>query len=313
MKDESQRINPPRVWRVGLIGLGRMGSRMGQRILAAGYPLAVYDINPSTAEPLLAAGAHWAAEPAQLARTSELILISVTNTDQVDAVLFAQDGVAAAATPGSVVVDLSTVSPLATQLFAVRLAEKGIDMLDAPVSGGSQGAYNGTLSMMVGGDSQVLEGIRPVLACLATTITHIGDHGMGQAAKMVNQVVLVGNILAMSEGLLLAERCGLDLPKTLQAIQGGAAGSWMLTNLAPKVVARDWRPSFTIELQLKDLRIALQTADALGVPLQGTAQVFQLYRTLAAQGHAQDGNHSLIQALDALAHGALQEIDDETV
>ncbi len=227
--------------------------------------------------------------------------------------LFAQDGVAEAAAPGTVVVDLSTISPLATQQFAARLAVKGIDMLDAPVSGGSQGAKNGTLSMMVGGDSRVLEGIRSVLACLATTITHVGSHGMGQATKMVNQVVLVGNILAMSEGLLLAERYGLDLAQTLKAIQGGAAGSWMLTNLAPKVIARDWTPSFTIELQLKDLRIALQTADALGIPLLGTAQVFQLYRTLATQGHAQDGNHSLIQALEALAHGVLQEIDDETV
>jgi 3-hydroxyisobutyrate dehydrogenase len=176
----------------------------------------------------------------------------------------------------------------------------GIDMLDAPVSGGSEGARRGTLSAMVGGDARVLERVWVVLEALTAAITHVGGHGVGQAVKMVNQVVLVGNIMAMSEGLLLARAYGLDLEKTLKAIQGGAAGSWMLSNLAPKVAARDWTPSFTIDLQLKDLRIALETADACGAPLLGTSQIFQLYRTLAATGHGGEGNHSLVQALEAL-------------
>ena len=173
-------------------------------------------------------------------------------------------------------------------------------MLDAPVSGGSEGASKGTLAAMVGGSQAVLDHVRPVLDVLTRTVTHVGDSGSGQAVKMVNQVILVGNVMAMSEGILLAKHYGLDLEAVLQAVQGGAAGSWMLSNLAPSVINEDWNPSFTIELQLKDLRIALDTADRLGVPLPGTAQIFQLYRSIAARGKGQDGNHSLIQALYAL-------------
>jgi len=288
---------------VGMIGLGRMGSGMAQRLLEAGFPLTIYDVNVSAASALLSAGAVWAGSPGEVGQACRVILISVPNTQIVEQVLFGAHGLAEGAQAGSVVVDMSTISPLATQQFAARLAEKGVELLDAPVSGGSEGARRGTLSAMVGGDAQVLERVSPVLSVVANRITHVGGHGVGQAVKMVNQVIVVGNIMAMSEGLLLAERYGLDLEKTLSAVQGGAAGSWMLSNLAPKVIRRDWTPSFTIELQLKDLRIALETADAFGVPLLGTSQIFQLYRSLAAQGHSQDGNHSLIQALENLVEG----------
>jgi 3-hydroxyisobutyrate dehydrogenase-like beta-hydroxyacid dehydrogenase len=288
------------ITQVGLIGLGRMGSAMGQRILDGGFKLTVYDINPSSGNILIGHGARGAISPAEVAKNSQVILVSVPNTEAVDQVLWGLEGVASAAQPGSVVVDMSTISPLATREFAAKLAEKGIAMLDAPVSGGSEGARNGTLSAMVGGEESILEYVRPVLSILTNKITHVGEHGVGQAVKIVNQVILVGNIMAMSEGLLLAKSYGLDLERTLQAVQSGAAGSWMLTNLAPKVIQRDWTPSFTIELQLKDLRIALETADACGAPLLGTAQIFQLYRSLAARGHAQEGNHALIQALEIL-------------
>jgi 3-hydroxyisobutyrate dehydrogenase len=304
---EKLNTDTPKGLRVGLVGVGLMGSGMGQRLLAAGYPLTVRDVHRQKAEPLLADGASWAESPANLARESEVILLSLPNTESVESVLFGEGGVVEGARQGSVVVDMSTIAPLAAQDFAAQLAERGIGMLDAPVSGGSEGARSGKLSTMVGGQAAVLERVRPVLSVLASTITHVGEHGAGQAVKMVNQVVLVGNVLAMSEGILLAQRYGLNLEGTLKAIQEGAAGSWMLSNLAPKVIRRDWTPSFSIELQLKDLRIALETADSLGVPLLGTSQVFQLYRSIAARGGDQDGNHSLIQALEALAGFRIDE------
>ena len=306
--DEHQEIGVNPDLCVGLIGLGRMGSGMARCLARAGFSLWVNDIDRQLAQALLLeAKATWADSAAELAAQCQVILVSVPNTAAVEEVLFGPQGVATGARPGTVVVDMSTISPLATRQFAERLRFNSIEMLDAPVSGGSEGARKGTLSTMVGGDPAVLERVRPVLSALASSITHMGGHGVGQAVKMVNQVVLVGNIMAMSEGLLLAEHYGLDLEKTLKAIQGGAAGSWMLSNLAPKVIARDWTPSFTIELQVKDLRIALETADACGVPLLGTAQIFQLYRSLIAQGLAQDGNHALIQALEFLAGRAAQD------
>jgi len=286
--------------KIGLIGIGRMGRGMGNRILHAGFPLTVHDIQPEAGADLLAGGACWAQTPAELARDADVILLSLPATEIVETVLFGELGVVQSIQSGCVVIDTSTISPVATRLFAQRLAEKGASMLDAPVSGGSEGASKGTLAAMVGGSQAVLDHVRPVLDVLTRTVTHVGDSGSGQAVKMVNQVILVGNVMAMSEGILLAKHYGLDLEAVLQAVQGGAAGSWMLSNLAPSVINEDWNPSFTIELQLKDLRIALDTADRLGVPLPGTAQIFQLYRSIAARGKGQDGNHSLIQALYAL-------------
>jgi 3-hydroxyisobutyrate dehydrogenase len=305
--NDRQTPKPAVPMRVGLIGLGRMGKGMGHRVLEAGFPLTVRARHRQSGASLLAAGATWAESPAELARSSKVALLSLPNETAVEEVLFGSNGLVEGISSGAIVIDLSTISPAAAKEFAERLGEHGVELLDAPVSGGSEGARRGTLSAMVGGDAEALERAHPVLEVLATTITHIGGHGMGQAAKMVNQVVVVGNIMSMSEGLLLASRYGLDVEKTLRALQGGAAGSWMLSNMATRVIERDWTPSFTIELQLKDLRIALETADACGIPLLGTSMVFQLYRALAAHGFDQDGNHSLIRALEALATGSSEE------
>jgi 3-hydroxyisobutyrate dehydrogenase len=174
-------------------------------------------------------------------------------------------------------------------------------MLDAPVSGGSEGAARGTLSIMVGGEAAALQRAMPVLQAMGKRITHVGPHGAGQTVKLVNQVMVVGNCLAMAEGLLLAQAGGVDLNKALEAVSGGAAGSWMLSNRGPQILARDWRPGFTIALQQKDLRLVLEAADQQGVPLPGTALIFQLYRTLEAKGLSGDGNHALVKALEALA------------
>lgn len=174
-------------------------------------------------------------------------------------------------------------------------------MLDAPVSGGSEGAARGTLSIMVGGEADQVSRAMPILEAMGKTITHVGGHGAGQTVKLVNQILVVVNMLAVGEGLLFAQAGGLDLQKTLDAVTQGAAGSWMLSNRGPQVIARDWRPGFTIDLQQKDLRLVLEAADENGVPLLGTALVFQLYRTLQQAGLGSEGNHALVKALERLA------------
>jgi 3-hydroxyisobutyrate dehydrogenase len=199
------------------------------------------------------------------------------------------------------VIDMSTISPQATQEIAAALDEKGVAMLDAPVSGGSEGAAKGTLSIMVGGEAADLERAMPALQAMGKTITHVGGQGAGQTVKLVNQILVVVNDLAMCEALLFAQAGGVDLEKALAAVTGGAAGSWMLANRGPQIIRRDWRPGFTIDLQQKDVRLILSAADQLGVPLPGTALVFQLFRTLQAQGIGAEGNHALIKALEHLA------------
>ena len=176
-----------------------------------------------------------------------------------------------------------------------------IHWLDAPISGGSEGAAKGTLSIMVGGDAFQLERAMPFLGSVGATITHVGPQGAGQLVKAVNQILVVVTQLGVSEALLLAEAGGLDLDATLRAVAGGAAGSWMLSNRGPQMIERDWTPGFTIDLQQKDLRIVLETADALGVPVMGTSLVFQLYRSLQQRGMGDDGNHALVRALEGLA------------
>ena len=174
-------------------------------------------------------------------------------------------------------------------------------MLDAPISGGSEGAANGTLSIMVGGAADQFERAMPVFQAMGKTITHVGATGAGQTVKLVNQVLVVGNCLAMCEALMLAQAGGVDLTKTFDAVSKGAAGSWMFTNHAPQIIAHDWRPGFTVDLQQKDLRLVLDAADELGVPVPGTALIFNLYRTLEARGLGAEGNHALVKALENLA------------
>ena len=183
----------------------------------------------------------------------------------------------------------------------VRLNEQGAQMLDAPISGGSEGAANGTLSIMIGGEAAQVERAMPYFRAMGTAITHVGAQGAGQTVKLVNQILVVVNMLAVSEALLFAQAGGLDLEKTLEAVTGGAAGSWMLSNRGSQAIVRDWRPGFTIDLQQKDLRLVLEAADQLGVPLVGTSTCFHLYRTLQARGLGDEGNHAMIKALEHLA------------
>jgi 3-hydroxyisobutyrate dehydrogenase len=287
--------------RIGFIGLGIMGQGMARNLLRAGYALTVWNRTASKMEPLVAEGATGAASPAELARHCDVVITCVSDTPDVEAVVLGQNGAIHGLQPGSLLIDMSTISPQVTRDIAARLAGKGASMLDAPVSGGSEGAANGMLSIMVGGEPDQVRRAIPVLEAMGKTITHVGGHGAGQTVKLVNQILVVVNMLAAGEALLFAQAGGLDLQKTLEAVSQGAAGSWMLSNRGPQVIAREWRPGFTVDLQQKDLRLILEAADETGVPVLGTALVFQLYRTLQQAGLGSEGNHALVKALERLA------------
>lgn len=287
--------------RIGFIGLGIMGRGMVANLLKAGLPVRVWNRTASRMDPLVQAGAEAGKDPADVASGSEIVITCVSDTPDVEEVILGERGVISGARPGSLVVDMSTISPSVTREVGDRLGEEGLAMLDAPISGGSEGAANGTLSIMVGGAEDQVERAMPAFRAMGKTITHVGPIGAGQTVKLVNQIVVVVNMLAVGEGLLFAEAAGVDLAKTLDAITGGAAGSWMLQNRGPQVIERDWRPGFMIDLQQKDLRLALDAADEMGVPLLGTATVFQLYRTLQRAGLGTEGNHALAKALERLA------------
>ena len=286
--------------KIGYIGLGIMGQGMARNLLKAGFPLSVWNRTASKAEALAAEGATAKATPAEVAADSDIILVCVSDTPDVEAVILGENGVIHGAKAGSLVIDCSTISPQATTAIAEKLAAKGVQMLDAPVSGGSEGAAKGTLSIMIGGAAEDVARAMAVFQAMGKTITHVGGTGAGQTVKLVNQVLVVGNCLAMCEALLLAQAGGVDLKKTYDAISQGAAGSWMFTNRAPQIINRDWRPGFMVSLQQKDLRLVLEAADQLGVPLPGTSLIFNLYRTIENK-LGQEGNHALIKALEHLS------------
>jgi 3-hydroxyisobutyrate dehydrogenase-like beta-hydroxyacid dehydrogenase len=287
--------------RIGFIGLGIMGRGMAANILRAGYPLTVWNRTPARTEALVARGATAADSPAAVAAASEIIITCVSDTPDVTAVVLGEKGVIEGIQPGALLIDMSTISPQATRQIAAHIEGRGAAMLDAPISGGSEGAEKGTLSIMIGGAADQVSRALPLLQTMGKTITHVGEQGAGQTVKLVNQIIVVGTMLAVGEGLLFAQAGGLDLEKSLAAISQGAAGSWMLSNRGPQVLVRDWRPGFTIDLQQKDLRLALAAADEMGVPLVATGLIFNLYRTLQQQGLGSEGNHALVKALEHLA------------
>ena len=286
---------------VGFIGLGIMGQGMSRNLLKAGFSVYVWNRTNSKVQPLVQAGAVAAGTPAQLASKCEIIITCVSDTPDVQEVILGEQGVMLGAKSGALVVDCSTISPQVTKDIASLLSEKEVGMLDAPISGGSEGAEKGTLSIMVGGKEADFQQALPVLQAMGKSITHVGDHGAGQMAKLVNQVLVVGNGLAMCEALILAQAGGLDLEKAYHAVKDGAAGSWMFTHRANQIIERDFRPGFMIDLQQKDLRLVLESADELGAPLPGTALIYQFYRTLQRLGLGEEGNHGLIKALENLA------------
>lgn len=287
--------------RIGFIGLGIMGQGMSRNLLKAGFELCVWNRTASKMKILAADGAASAENPADLAANSDIIITCVSDTPDIEEVILGDYGVIHGARPGALVIDMSTISPAATCKIAAQLKKNGVFMLDAPISGGSEGAERGTLAIMVGGDAEQFERALPVFQAMGKTIIHVGENGHGQMVKLVNQILVVGNALAISEALLFAQAGGLDLNKTLNAVENGAAGSWMLSNRGPQILARDWRPGFMIDLQQKDVRLVLREADELGVPVFVSSLVFNLYRTLQRKGLGSEGNHALIKALENLA------------
>lgn len=287
--------------RIGFIGLGIMGSGMARNLLMKEQPLTVWNRTRAKAEALRLEGALLAISPADLARGCQVIAVCLSDTPDVDEVLHMDQGLLEGIGPGHLIIDHSTISPEATRRFGEVVAAKGARWIDAPVSGGSEGAAKGTLSIMVGGDPADVERARPVMEAYGKSIIHVGALGAGQMVKLVNQILVVVTGLAVSEAMLFAQAGGLDLPSTLRAVESGAAGSWMLSNRGSQMIVRDWRPGFTIDLQQKDLRLVLEAADQLGVPLPGVSLVFQMYRALQAQGLGTEGNHALVKALEKLS------------
>jgi 3-hydroxyisobutyrate dehydrogenase len=292
--------------RIGFIGLGIMGRGMASNLLKAGFDLRVWNRTASRIDDCASLGASPASHPADLASQCDVVIVCVSDTPDVQDVILGENGVIDGIQPGALVIDMSTISPQVTRAIAGKLGEKGAFMLDAPISGGSEGAAQGTLSIMVGGRTDQVERAMPLFQAMGKAITHVGDHGAGQTVKLVNQILVVVNMLAVSEALLFAQAGDLDLHKTLEAVSQGAAGSWMLSNRGPQVITRDWRPGFTIDLQQKDLRLVLEAADQMGVPALATALVFNLYRSLQAQGLGSEGNHALVKALEHLAGTEIQ-------
>ncbi|HSL97812.1 MAG TPA: NAD(P)-dependent oxidoreductase, partial [Candidatus Deferrimicrobiaceae bacterium] len=244
---------------------------------------------------------HLGPTPAAVAAASEIVVTIVSDTPDVEAVLFGPDGVAGGAGEGCLVVDMSTISPSATRGFSARLVERGVAMLDAPVSGGSEGAQKGTLSIFVGGDEADLERARPVLEAMGTTITHVGPIGAGQAVKAVNQVILAGGYLGVAEGIVLAIKAGLDVEQVVAALSGGAAQSWVLANRSGRMAANDYPLGFKVSLHRKDLRIALELAGETGTTLPISALVETIEAGLIAQGHGDDDVSAVARAIRGLS------------
>ncbi|MCC6424001.1 MAG: NAD(P)-dependent oxidoreductase [Phycisphaerales bacterium] len=282
---------------VAFIGLGIMGLPMAGHLLEAGYPLTVNTRTKSKADDLLARGARWTDSPKSAAQQADVIFICVPDTPDVEKVILGADGIIHAARVGQIVVDHSTISPSATREMARQLAERGATLLDAPVSGGDVGAKNATLSIMVGGDPSAFNQVKPLLERMGKTITHCGGSGTGQLTKLVNQILVSITNLAVCEALTFAMKNGLVAHKTLSAVGGGAASSWQLLNLGPKMVDEDFRPGFMIDLQQKDLRLCLQAASEAGLELSALPLVHKLFNQAQADGHGRDGTQALFDAV----------------
>jgi 3-hydroxyisobutyrate dehydrogenase len=288
--------------RIGFIGLGIMGKPMCANLLKAGYTLTVWNRSQPSIDTVVGYGAAAGASPADVAAQSDIIITIVTDSPDVEKVVLGEGGVIEGAQPGAVVIDMTTMSPAVTRDIAAKLAEKGVDMLDAPVSGGDVGAKNGTLSIMVGGKEEVFERCLPVFQAMGKNILHIGPHGAGQTTKLCNQIAVAVNMLAGCEAIMLAARSGIDPHKMLQAISAGAAGSWMISNLAPRIVNGDFAPGFMIRLAQKDLRLVLEAAAQFDLPLPGTSLMNQVWRAVEADGGGDLGTQAAIKALEKLAN-----------
>jgi 3-hydroxyisobutyrate dehydrogenase len=287
--------------RVAFLGLGTMGAAMAANLARAGFAVTAWNRTPGRAAELTDLGVAFAPNPADAASDAEIVVICVSDTPDVEDVLFGTDGVVGGARAGTLIVDCSTIAPSGSWDFAARLKEHGLAMVDAPVSGGSEGAKNATLTIFVGGDEADVERARPVLTALGRTITHVGPIGAGQAVKAVNQVILAGAYLGVAEGIVLAIKAGLDVEQVVGALGGGAAQSWVLTNRSGRMIENDYPLGFKVALHRKDLGIALELAHQLGAVLPVSALVAQLESGLIAAGHADDDISAVARSIRGLS------------
>ena len=286
---------------IGFVGLGIMGLPMAGHILDAGYPLTVYNRTRSKAEELGARGAKVADSPAEVAAASTVIITIVSDSPDVEEVVAGPQGVMDRIGEDSVVIDMSTISPQVERHLDEQLRAKGCTLVDAPVSGGDVGARNATLAIMAGGDKAAFDRVRPILEVMGKTITYCGLVGNGQLTKLSNQILVAVTLLGVSEAITFAKKNGLDAHVMIEAVKGGAAGSWQLSNLGPKIVDRDFAPGFMVDLIQKDLRLVLESGAAGQVALPGTSLVNQLFRMAEAQGDGREGTQILAKAVEQLA------------
>jgi 3-hydroxyisobutyrate dehydrogenase len=294
----------PGTTRLGWIGTGVMGTSMCRHLIAAGFETVVSSRTKAKAQSLLDTGASWADNPVDVAACSDIVFTMLCYPEDVRSVLLGEDGssgVLGAARAGTVVVDMTTSEPALASHVGAQAASRGLDALDAPVSGGDVGARNATLSIMVGGREAAFAAVLPCFEVMGATIVRHGGHGAGQHAKLVNQTLIAGNMVAVCEALLYAHRAGLDLEAVLSSVSIGAAGSWSLTNLAPRIVAGDFAPGFYVDHFVKDMSIALAEARQMRIALPGLALAHQLYVALQAQGRGRDGTQALVHALASLS------------
>jgi 3-hydroxyisobutyrate dehydrogenase len=286
--------------RVGFVGLGIMGRPMAKNLLKAGFEVTAYNRSPGPREELAEAGADVVTTPREAAAGAEAVITNVTDSPDVEAVILGPDGIVEGAAPGTIVIDMSTISPAVTRQIGAVLAERGVKMLDAPVSGGDQGAIAGTLAIMIGGDAADVEKARPLFEAMGQRITHCGPLGAGQTVKLANQVAITGALLGVCEALTFAQKNGVDPAVVIEAISAGAAGSWQLSNLGPRMLKRDFAPGFKVGLMRKDLRLAIESAQQQDASLPGVALVAQLFAGVAAAGLDEEGTQALLKSLEAL-------------
>jgi 2-hydroxy-3-oxopropionate reductase len=288
--------------RIGFIGLGIMGKPMAKNLLKAGHTLVVYDIVDAPVKELVAAGATAGSSPKDVAVRNDLIITMLPNSPHVKKAVLGEGGVIEGAKPGSVLVDMSSIAPLASREVAAELAKKGIEMLDAPVSGGEPKAIDGTLAIMVGGKEAIFEKVKEVLLKMGASAVLCGDIGAGNVTKLANQIIVALNIAAMSEAFVLATKAGVDPERVFNAIKGGLAGSTVLNAKAPMVLEGNYKPGFRIELHIKDLQNALDTAHEIGTPIPLTSQIMEIMQALKVDGKQTDDHGGVIQFYEKLAN-----------
>jgi 2-hydroxy-3-oxopropionate reductase len=287
--------------KIGFIGLGIMGKPMSKNLLKAGYDLVVFDINKEAVAEVVAAGAKEGESPKDVAQQCEYIITMLPNSPHVKTVVLGENGVIEGAKPGSIVIDMSSIAPLASKEVCAKLAEKGIEMIDAPVSGGEPKAIDGTLSIMVGGKEEIFNKCKDILSKMGTSVVLCGEIGAGNTTKLANQIIVALNIAAMSEALVLGTKAGVDPEAIYKAIRGGLAGSTVLDAKAPMVMAGNFKPGFRIDLHIKDLANAIDTGHEVGVPLPLTTQVMEILQALKVDGKGQNDHSGIVQFYEKLA------------